>query len=44
MCLFERRIGQADFTARFPREWLSDWSDVAQGLETLIAKLRGAGR
>jgi hypothetical protein len=44
MCLFERRIGKAELTARFPREWLSEWSGVAQGLETLIGKLRGAGR
>jgi hypothetical protein len=44
MCLFERRIAQAEFTARFPREWLSDWAEVSQGLEALITKLRGAGR
>ena len=44
MCLFERRIERAEFTARFPREWLSDWAEVSQGLEALIAKLRGAGR
>ena len=35
---------QADITARFPREWLSDWREVSQGLEALIGKLRGAGR
>ena len=35
---------QAELTARFPREWLSDWAEVSQGLEALIAKLRGAGR
>jgi hypothetical protein len=44
MCLFERRIDKAELTARFPREWLSGWSDVANGLDALIAKLRGAGR
>jgi len=44
MCLFEKRIDKAELTARFPREWLSEWSEVAQGLETLIARLRGAGR
>jgi hypothetical protein len=44
MCLFEKRIDKAELTARFPREWLSEWSEVAQGLEALIAKLRGAGR
>jgi hypothetical protein len=44
MCLFERRIDKAELTARFPREWLSEWNEVSQGLETLIGKLRGAGR
>lgn len=44
MCLFERRIGQADITARFPREWLSDWTTVAQRLDKLIDRLRAASR
>jgi hypothetical protein len=36
-CLAERRIGAADLTMRFPREWLKDWRDVETGLEKLIA-------
>ena len=31
MCLFERRIERADLTARFPREWLSDWQRSRRG-------------
>jgi hypothetical protein len=44
MCLFERRIEQADVTARFPRAWLSDWQTVSERLETLIRQLRVAQR
>ena len=29
MCLFDRRIGVADITVRFPRDWLDDWQNVA---------------
>ena len=28
-CLFERRIGNADVTVRFPRDWLNDWQTLA---------------
>ena len=38
-CLLERRIGNADLTVRFPREWLSDWQNVASGIDRLIARL-----
>ena len=31
------RIGGADITVRFPREWLSDWRAVSDGIERLIA-------
>ena len=37
MCLHERRIGGADVTVRFPREWLSDWRTVSDAIERLIA-------
>jgi hypothetical protein len=41
MCLHERRIsGGADVTVRFPREWLSDWRAVADGIDRLLARLR----
>ncbi len=42
-CLYERRIGEADVTVRFPRDWLEGWRDVAAGLDRLIGQLRPAG-
>jgi hypothetical protein len=41
-CLNERRIGAADITVRFPREWLAEWRTAAAGIERLIASLRPA--
>ena len=38
-CLLERRIGDADITIRFPRDWLNDWQAVARGIDTLMARL-----
>ena len=38
-CLLERRIGTADVTLRFPRDWLSDWKSVATGIDRLITRL-----
>jgi hypothetical protein len=40
MCLHERRIGGADLTVRFPREWLADWRSVADRIDRLIAGFR----
>jgi hypothetical protein len=40
MCLHERRIGSADVTVRFPRQWLDDWRAVAGGIDQLLAKLQ----
>jgi hypothetical protein len=37
MCLHERRIGGADVTVRFPRDWLSDWRAVSGAIDRLIA-------
>jgi hypothetical protein len=42
-CLHERRLGSADVTVRFPRDWLSDWRATADGIDRLIAKLRPTG-
>ena len=42
-CLHERRLGSADITVRFPRDWLSDWRAIADGIDRLIARLRPAG-
>ncbi len=41
-CLDERRIGGADITVRFPRDWLTNWRDVEAGLDKLIGQLRPA--
>ena len=38
-CLLERRIGDADISVRFPRDWLAGWRDVAIGIDKLIARL-----
>jgi hypothetical protein len=38
-CLLERRIGKADITLRFARDWLSDWKSVASGIDRLIVRL-----
>jgi hypothetical protein len=42
-CLDERRIGDADVTVRFPRDWLKDWRAVEAGIDKLIAGLQPAG-
>jgi len=39
VCLLERRIGNADITFRFPRDWLPDWENVAKGVDQLVARL-----
>ncbi|HEU5277261.1 MAG TPA: hypothetical protein VFU97_26630 [Xanthobacteraceae bacterium] len=41
-CLETQRLGAADVTVRFPREWLENWRDVEAGLERLIRQLRGS--
>ena len=41
MCLSERRVEGADLTFRFPRGWLTHWSDVAEAMDRLTAQLRG---
>ena len=39
MCLLQRRIGDADITVRFPRDWLADWKKVLYGIDRVIARL-----
>ncbi len=39
MCLSQRRIGSADLTFRFPRQWLTEWRDVADAMEQLVQQL-----
>lgn len=43
MCLYVRRIGEADVTVRFLRDWLNDWRPVAGNIERLMTKLRPPG-
>jgi hypothetical protein len=43
MCLYVKRIGEADVTVRFLRDWLDDWRSVAGNIERLIVKLRPPG-
>jgi hypothetical protein len=43
ICLLERRIDTADVTVRFPRDWLAEWRQLAQGVDRLIAGLRQPG-
>lgn len=42
MCLYERRIENADLTVRFPSEWLTGWRNLSQSLEGLLARLHPA--
>lgn len=42
-CLHQRRIAGADVTVRFPRDWLSDWRTVSEGIERMVASLRPSG-
>ncbi|HET7849255.1 MAG TPA: hypothetical protein VFL51_09370 [Pseudolabrys sp.] len=42
ICLDERRIGGADVTLRFPRDWLKDWKGVAERFNKLVARLHPA--
>jgi len=41
MCLSERRVDGADLTFRFPRNWLSQWRDVAGAMDRLTAQMHG---
>jgi hypothetical protein len=39
-CLWEERIEAADIVARFPRDWLKDWRQLAADIDRLIKSLR----
>jgi hypothetical protein len=43
-CLHERRIGVAELTMRFPRDWLKDWQALANGMDHLVAMMRAGQR
>jgi hypothetical protein len=38
-CLLDRRIGEADITIRFSRDWLSEWRKVADAVNALVQRL-----
>jgi len=38
-CLYERRVGEADVTVRFPRDWLTNAPTLRAGLERLFDKI-----
>ncbi len=41
ICLFERRLyGTVDVTVRFPRDWLSQWRNLADSVDHLIREMR----
>jgi hypothetical protein len=40
MCLYERRIENADLTVRFPSEWLTQWRTVNEGIGKVIGTLK----
>jgi hypothetical protein len=42
MCLSERRIDGADLTFRFPRQWLTQWRELAGAIDRLGKQLHGA--
>ena len=44
MCLYERAVGGAALTFRFPRDWLADWRGVEDGIDRLIEHWRPAAK
>jgi len=43
-CMLERRVGNADLTFRFSRDWLTEWDKLADGIERLITRLHPAAK
>lgn len=41
ICLLDRRIGGADLSVRFPRDWLEQWRAVAEAVDRLVEMLTG---
>ena len=44
MCLYERPVGAAALTFRFPRDWLADWRTVEAGIDRLIERWQPVGK
>ncbi len=42
-CLYDRRIGEAEITVRFPRRWLDRWRTLAASIDRLLATLHPGG-
>jgi hypothetical protein len=42
VCLYERFVGAAHVTLRFPRDWLSEWRSIVTGVDRLIEQWRPA--
>jgi hypothetical protein len=38
-CISERALGGAQISIRIPRDWLTDWRNVAAGFDRLTAQL-----
>lgn len=38
-CLYERHVGDAKITVRFPRDLLTEWQELASGIDRMIAEL-----
>ncbi|TAH65509.1 MAG: hypothetical protein EWM45_14960 [Rhodopseudomonas palustris] len=43
-CLSERRVGGADLTFRFPRQWLTQWREVATAIDRLTSRVSSVHR
>jgi hypothetical protein len=43
MCLYDRRIEQADVTVRFPIDWLANWRGVNDAIGKLLGALKPGG-
>jgi hypothetical protein len=44
ICTHERMLDGAEITARFPRDWLQDWRNVAAGFDQLVTQLHAEKR
>jgi len=43
ICMHDRALDTAEITLRFPRAWLDDWRNVADGFDRLVARLHPPG-
>ncbi len=38
-CIHQRRLGDAEITLRFPRDWFGNWRTIAAGFDRLLTQL-----